>query len=76
MSKKHHNDGPTFSKSPKKPKLLTPDERGILEARKEVELEQTERDAAKSRAAHQRMHKDPEGWIQEIIEKRRLVREK
>jgi hypothetical protein len=45
---RHPQNGPTFSKSPKKQKLMTDDERAVWQARKDAELEQTKRDAAKS----------------------------
>jgi hypothetical protein len=45
---------------------MTDDERAVFLDRKDVELEEKKRIAAKSKKLHQLLHKDPKGFLQEL----------
>ena len=64
---KHPQNGPTFSKAPpKKRARMTDAEKAAWQARKDAELEETKRTAARSRKLHQLINKDPKGFLREI----------
>jgi hypothetical protein len=66
MGKRPQN-GPTFTKAPpKKRPPMTDDERVAWQARKDAELEDTKRTAAKTRNLHQLIHKDPKPALREL----------
>jgi hypothetical protein len=61
-------NGPTFSKAPpKKQKPMTDRERADRQARNEAALDETKRIAAKSRRLHQLLHRDPSGFVKELM---------
>jgi hypothetical protein len=63
MTKKHPNDGPTFTHSTiKKPRRLAPSP-----SRRQAELDQAMRDAAKEKHFRQRMNEDPVGFMEETF---------
>jgi hypothetical protein len=66
LSKRPQN-GPTFTKAPPKKHRPTPDdERAFFLDRKDAELQEEKRTAAKSRKLHQLLHKDPKGFLREL----------
>jgi hypothetical protein len=64
---RHPQNGPTFSKAPpKKLPPMTDAERAARQARKDAELEQTKRTAAKTRSFNQLLHKDSKAAWQQL----------
>jgi hypothetical protein len=71
-SKKHHNDGPTFTplSTKKKPRPLVPSpDKG------QAQRDQAVRDAARARALDHELKTNPGAFIQRIIERTRKRRE-
>jgi hypothetical protein len=60
MSWRHPNNGPTFSRAPyKKPRPMTDEELATLQGRRESELAQKIRNAAKARKFNHLFRADP-----------------
>lgn len=60
-------NGPTFSKAPPKKRLpMTDAERAAWQARKDADLEEAKRTAAKTRKFLQTLHKDPKAALQQL----------
>ena len=69
MTKRPQN-GPTFSKPPpKKRRPMTDAELADLQSRKDAELEEKKRDAARERISHQRLRINPVEYLQELARK-------
>ena len=64
---KHPNNGPTFSKAPRKRrKPLTDDELAERQCRQDAELEQTKRECAKAIEFDQLWRKNPRAALQKL----------
>jgi hypothetical protein len=60
MSRRHPNNGPTFSRAPyQKPRPMTDEELAALQGRRVSELAQKMRDAAKEREFRHLLRTDP-----------------
>jgi hypothetical protein len=63
MGRQHPQNGPTFSKATiKAPRSTT-----LSLSRRQAELQQAMRDAAKEKHSRQRMKEDPAGFIEETF---------
>jgi hypothetical protein len=71
MTKKHHNDGPTFTplSTKKKPRPTPPSP-----DRKQAQLDEDIRTAAKRRALNHELKTNPGAFIQRIIARKKKLR--